>query len=257
MNTSPLFGDLNLYSSPGTNSRTMICCHGYGGNYQIADKLRELGIINSTLISFNFPDHDLEERVYNPQDLTFGTINELLPALHVLKKTVIDKGYKSIDLYGNSAGGGAVINLIALLNSNTYSSELEESGITVEVKQALLNAVQNGIVVLDVPLKSVEEIIHFRGSNPELEALAKNYQNSNMRPIDSICSLKELSLNILLYFEEMDELIYNRDDKLFIQRLKKSNSLGKTTVIIGNEGGHTAPHWPLWKAYSLKSQDLK
>lgn len=246
---TPSFGyDLNIFILPGTNERTMICLHGYGQNYEIACSLKNLKCIDATLISFNFPEYDIKpKKGYDYKKATFGTINELLPALYVLKTIVIDQELDSIDLYGFSAGGGALINLIGALNTSVYDERLKEIGIEGIEKERLLNAIQNGIVVLDTPLKSIEEIIEFRGSTDELQWLAKNYRDNNLRPIDSLSRLNGLSLNILLHFQEKDEILSNRDDAIYIQKLKATQP--KATVIIGNDGGHMFPHLSLWKAY--------
>ena len=249
---NPFDYDLHLSTIPGSNSRTMICCHGYGGNYQIAEKLKSLASIETTLVSFNFPDHDLQNKPYNPLTSAFGTIRELLPLLYVLKKYVIEKEMSAIDLYGRSAGGGALINLLSVLNRSTYDHELEQIGIHATAKEKIIKAIQNGIILLDVPLKSVEEIIEFRGSTPELEILAKNYRDHHFRPIDSLENLKGLSLDVILHFQNPDEVVFNRDDALFIERLKKANHLGSTSVVIGHDGGHSAPHHSLWQCYVQK-----
>lgn len=253
--TEPPFDyDLHLFSLPGSNARTMICFHGYGDSYRIAETLKNLYQPKATLVSFNFPEHDLKEgKKYDPKTASFGTINELLPALYVMKKIVVDQGLKSIDLYGFSAGGGAVVNAIAVLNGTAYDSELQKIGIGTEEKKKLLSAIQQGIVILDAPLKSVEEIMDFRGSSEEFEILAKKYRTHGFRPIDSLQMLKGLSLNILLYFDQKDEVLSNRDDLFYIQRLKDAQPSERLTVIIGDEGGHMAPHFSLWDAYSKKT----
>lgn len=252
----PFDYDLHPYSLPGNNQRTMICFHGYGHNYKIAETLKEIYHPETTLVSFNFPEHDITQgRQYNPDTASFGTINELLPALYVMKQTVLDQKLESIDLYGFSAGGGAVINVIAVLNGVAYDSELKKIGIGLEEKKKLLSAIQKGIIVLDAPLKSVEEIIDFRGSSEEFEILAKKYRDCNLRPIDSLQMLRGLSLNVLLYFDQNDEVLSNRDNQLYIQRLQESQPRGTVTVIIGDSGGHTAPHNSLWQAYSQKIKE--
>ena len=244
--------DLHLSSIPGTNSRTMICFHGYGGNYKIAETLKNLGMIESTLISFNFPDHDLSERNYDPHQLTFRTIKELLPACYVLKELIIGQGFEAIDLYGRSAGGGALVNLIAVLNTSSFDAELKGIGIGSEEKTMILRAIQRGIVILDVPLKSVEEIIDLRGSSSELEIIVENYRENHLRPIDSLGLLKGLSLDVIIHFQEPDEIIFNRDDAIYIERFKQANIKGTTSVVIGHDGGHISPHWSLWRFFTKK-----
>jgi hypothetical protein len=250
----PFDYDLHESSLPGKNGRTVICLHGYGANYQIAHFLKEQQFTEATLVSFNFPDHDLGNREVHPNQESFGTIRELLPALYVMKQRVVDQGLDSIDLYGFSAGGGALVNAIGVLNTTTYDTDLKQIGIGVEEKKKLLTVIQKGIVLLDTPLKSIEEIIDLRGSTEEFEILAQNYRKNGFRPIDSLESLRGLSLNILLHFQKRDEILSNRDDHLYIQRLKSVNSKGKMTVIIEDDGGHMAPHPSIWESYSEKTQ---
>src|ERR1700722_8037858 len=249
----PFSYDLHLFFSPGKNQRTMIFFHGYGDNYQIAKSLEDIYHLKTTLVSFNFPEHDIKQgKKYDPKTASFGTIDELLPALYVMKKVILGQKLESIDLYGFSAGGGAVINAIAVLNTATYDSELKKIEIGAEEQKKLLSAIQRDIVLLDAPLKSIEEIIDFRGSSEEFEVLAKKYREHNLRPIDSLKMLKGLSLNILLYFDKNDEILSNRDDQLYIERLQGCQFSEKMTVIIGNEGGHMTPHHSLWVTYSQK-----
>jgi predicted esterase len=99
MMTPPFEYDLHLFSLPGNNQRTMICFHGYGDNYQIAETLKNLYQPKTTLVSFNFPEYDIKQgKEYNPKTAFFGTIDELLPAFYVMKKIVIDQRLESIDL---------------------------------------------------------------------------------------------------------------------------------------------------------------
>lgn len=138
---------------------------------------------------------------------------------------------------------------MAILNSNRYENELNQIGIGLEEKKHLIKAIEKGIVILDVPLKSIEEIIDARGNSKEFEFLANNYKKNNLRPIESVEGLNGLKLNILLHFQENDEIIGNEDDALFIERLKKANKNGKNTVVIGNEGSHLSFHRSLWDTY--------
>ncbi len=228
----------------------MVCFHGYGADYQIGKIIKSSGLIGATIISFNFPDYGRIQNVTDPNMATFGSIQELLPAFYVLKTCFLDKGLDAVDLYGFSAGGGAIINLIAVLNTPMYDAELEKIGMTDADKKKLLNAIQNGIVILDVPLKSIEELIAFRGSTPELEIIGKNYRNNHLRPIDSLDLLKGLSLNVILYFESPDEVLSNREDSNYIAKLRAANSLGNTSVLINSAGGHMGFHMPIWQLYS-------
>ncbi len=214
---------------------------------------------------------------------------------------------KEIDLYGFSAGGGVLINVLGVLNTSTYDARLEAMGIGAVEKEKLLAAIQRGMVILDTPLilrpvrncefeplissrdstiekgasieeiqapfsivesrgfdalkftipdraqyKSIEEIIACRSSTGELEWLAKNYRDNHFRPIDSLRLLQGLSLDVLLYFQEGDEILSNRDDDLYIERLRETQQ--KIAVIRGSEGGHQSAHLPLWQFYAQKME---
>jgi hypothetical protein len=239
---------IKIFSSKHKQAPIMICCHGYGANNQIGDAVHSAGAVQDHIVSFNFPDYDLHRRAYDPKKSAFGSINELLPLFYLLKKSVIDAQQEKINLYGFSAGGAVVINMLAVLNHNNYDAQLKEIGISAEDKEKIRAALEKGIIILDCPMKSVEELMDARGKSEEFEILAKRYVTNNMRPIDAVQELKGLNLTILLYFENPDEILGNRDDQLFIERLKKANS-GKTEVITGSYGGHNSYHRSLWDKY--------
>lgn len=244
------------FSSSEAHERVMICAHGYGGSYRITERLKALCPQETTLISFNFPDHDLRQKNhYNPEMASFGTLRELLPLLYVIHKTISEQNLNAIDLYGFSAGGAAVVNALAILNSNQYEAELESIGIRAEEKRRLLSVIEQGIVILDTPLKSVEEIIDFLGPSKELDALAKNYREHHLRPLNSLQKLQGLCFTVLLHFQKCDEVLSNRDDQLYIRELKAALGEKSVHVIIANEGGHSAPHFSLWKAYTQMIRD--
>ncbi len=240
--TISLFSD-NYYVYQGKNSETTVMFHGFGGDYTIADRLR--GNLDDTLISFDFPDAGIVEGETDPQDTTFGSLSELKPAVDVLKRCVLEEKRNKINLYGYSAGGGAVINTLAALHSD------QDIGLNKTEKRLILEAIQRGHVILDVPLKSLEEVIAFRGANPDLEVIAQRYRENGMRPIDSIARLKNLPLNVVVHFQMPDEILSNKDDQLFINNLKKTNP-GHTYAIIGKGEGHTGHHSALWKYYKEK-----
>jgi hypothetical protein len=252
--THPFNYDLHLFTIPGKTSRTMILFHGYGSNYKIAEQVKRVDGITDTLVSFNFPEYDLPIRKKEILNFSFGSFEELRPAFYVLKKIVIDENRDVIDLYGYSAGGGVLVNVLGTLNSSLYDSELQKMGIDQKGKRNLLDAIQKGMIILDVPLKSIEEIISFIGSSLELELLANRYRENQLIPIESLDRLKGLKLDIILFFQDPDEVLYNRDDALYIERLKRANDLGNTVVIIHNDGSHTEIHKSLWNYFLENKQ---
>jgi hypothetical protein len=242
--------DWNLQSTPGSGT-AILCCHGYGSSgTKLLRFLTKHQATDHPLIGFNFPDYDLHQRfdAPKPSDTHFGTIQELLPALYAMKTCVVDQGMEVLNLYGMSAGGGAVINCLAVLNSHRYQDELQQMGIDEDARAAILQAVQQGVILLDVPLKSIDEIIHFRGEISGFPIIAERYLANDLRPIDSVKKLAGLSLNIVLFFQNPDEVLSNRDDDLFIEELKKANSAGQTQVIVADHGSHSSHHPLLWDA---------
>lgn len=240
--------DIRVEPGPRKDAGVMIACHGYGANNGIADVLASYCVTDDHIISFNFPDYDCIAKKYNPRRSTFGSIQELLPLLWVLKQCVVDAGLDSLDLYGFSAGGAAVINALVVLNNSKYDTHLHEIGITAEHKEKIIAALQKGIVILDCPLKSVEEIMAVRGKSAEFTILAERYARNGMRPFDVVEKLTGLTLTILLHFQKHDEILGNRDDELFINRLFAANA-GQVYVILTDEGGHNAFHKQLWQRY--------
>ena len=131
----PLAYDMHVVKLERDKEKVTICFHGMGGDYQIIDYVEQCTSDNSTLISFNFPDYGLRVGSFDPENTLMGTIDELLPALYILKKAVIEDNFKEVSLYGFSAGGGCVINTLMVLNTSTHNDKLREIGITAKDKK--------------------------------------------------------------------------------------------------------------------------
>lgn len=239
---------IKIISSVKKEAEVTVCCHGYGHDNSIGDVLNSFKVVPDHIVSFNFPDYNCVAQHYDPKKSSFGSINELLPLFYVLKVVVVDAQLQKVNLYGFSAGGGAVINALAVLNQAIYDEQLKTIGIDADAKRKIRDAVQKGLVILDCPLKSIDEIMALRGKEPEFAILSQRYIKNNMRPIDAIEKLKGMNLTVLLHFQTPDEILGNRDDKLFSDRLIAINT-GKTRVIYGNDGGHNSYHKSLWLEY--------
>lgn len=235
--------DLHLTTLPGKSEAVMICLHGYGGSYKIAERIRKITGVEETLVSFNFPDHGISPDK-DHTNCTFGTPKEILPVIHVLKKCIIDEKRDRVNVYAISAGSGAFVNTLAALATD------QNIGLSPEEKKTILKALSRGKIILDVPLKSVDEILVFKGADPRMELIAQRYRDNDMRPIDSLCKLKDLSLDIVVYIEEPDEILSNKDDTLYLERLYTANRFGKTVVICSKSGGHGGIHPDLWEHYT-------
>ena len=246
----PFTYNLGIKVLPGKHMQApvMICCHGYGADNLIGDAVYSTGMVADHIVAFNFPDFNCVAKQYDPKKSTFGSINELLPLFYVIKKCVIDGQQEKINLYGFSAGGATIINMLSTLNQTKYDQQLKDIGISLDDKQKIRIAIEKGLIILECPMKSIEEIMDMRGKSEEFTILAKRYVANNMRPIDAVNNLKGLTLHILLYFENPDDILGNRDDALFIERLRAANK-GKTEVMSGSYGGHNSYHKSLWNLY--------
>ncbi len=247
-NSHPFSYDLDLkIINNNSADEVTVCCHGYGDSNAFVDTVKSYNIFDHALLGFNFPDHHINDSC-DHSSIAYGTIKEILPLLYMLKECVDTYNFSKINLYGFSAGGGAIINALGVLNTYIHSDELLNIGITKEIAEKILGRLQNGLVILECPLKSVREIIDLRGTSKNLALMAKNYDTNKMNPIDTIERLKNLNITVLLYFENPDEVIGNRDDELFINKIKNITSIS-LHVLTGSYGGHCAYHKNVWDKY--------
>lgn len=237
--------NINIQSGHTANEDVILCCHGTASDSSLANVIASYRIVNEHIIGFNFPDYGKRT-----SSGTSGTIQELLPAFYMLKLICIDANVPKVSLYGFSSGGGAVINLIAVLNQNVYDGELSKLGINLAEKERIRKAIQNGVVLLDAPVKTLEEILETIGYHPHTAMKAQRYRNNDMRPFDSLLKWQGLNLSVVLFFQNPDESLANRDDKLFINRLYQVNTQGQNIAIVANEGGHCGFHRSLWNAFN-------
>lgn len=252
--------DIKIYAGRSLDEDVILCCHGYGGDNSIANVIASYKVIPDHLIGFNFPDNNIFRRKIEPSQITYGTIDEILPAIYLLKKIVVDAQVEKISLYGFSAGGAAVVNIIAALNSFQYENQFLTIGVNGHDVQQILSAIQKGIILLDAPFKSIDE---YNAAHPESlkdpihTAQAKRYIENDMNPINSIAKWQGLKLSVIVFFQNPDAIISNRDDTIFAERLRKVNPGGNNIIISANEGGHLGFHYSLWKDYlKLKTEKL-
>lgn len=240
-----------VYKGGKNKAHVMIICHGYGHNYTLASVLHSMKITPHHLIGFNFPDHDITD-THDHSKSTFGTIHEILPLIYLIKICLTRLPLTALYVYGFSAGGAAIINTLVALHTDRFDQELKSIGISPHDKKLLMNALQEGAIILDCPLKSVEEIIATRGNTAQLQAMAQHYSQNKLQPISALNDLAGIKLNMFVHFQNPDEILGNRDDKLFITRLRKSNR-GITSITSTNEGGHNTHHDALWKSFHSRT----
>ncbi len=237
----------------------MLCLHGFGMDETIASFVHDTKMAPYHLVGFNFPDWGDEIDITKPEQLCFGTIAELKPVILRLHSCLTHLHAERIHLYGFSAGGGAAVNLLGVLKCHRFQKEL---GLTVDEMDAIYGAIERGTVVLDCPLKSIDEIFDERKaenlyledeSATDLHYLKRCgdiYKANDLRPIDSLLKLSGSKLNVLLVLQQPDDIVGNRDDALFVERLEAANCAGKTIIVYGPEGCHVPAMPSLVTAYS-------
>lgn len=235
------FEEVHLIRGATDDEEVAISCHGYGGDWRIAELLS--GFLPYHTIGFNFPDHGCETYIKDPHTLHFGTMEELAPLIRIMRQCVVEGGIDTLHLYGFSAGGGAVVNALAILNNGRCEA------IPPAEREAILKAVQKGTVILDCPLKSIDEIIEARSALSSLRVIRENYAQNNLVPIESLLELASLPLSVCVHFQVPDAILTNRDDGIFVERLKKVNQTGKIIFIKGTEGEHVPCLPSLQKGY--------
>ncbi len=253
---------LKLINPAKNMTEITVTCHGYGANNEIGEYVAQH--ITTPILTFNFNhtlgsfdtstgDYQTIEAYLNKHAAVYGTLNEYLIVIFMLR-SALELGAKKINLYGYSAGGGAIINALAVLNDSKYASDLQSIGVTAATVESIKQALSSGLIILDVPLKSAREILTIRPNDLGIQVMEKRYRANGFEPIDNIDKLAGLKLNIVLYQEKPDQILGNRDDELFYQKLKQANPLGMTKLVIGTKDGHFGQHEPLWKA--VKSELL-
>ncbi|MBA2728702.1 MAG: hypothetical protein H0U49_11080, partial [Parachlamydiaceae bacterium] len=248
--TYPL--DIKVFKGKSTDEEVILCCHGFGGDSSIASVVASYQIVPAHLVGFNFPDYNITARNLSPSQVSYGSIDELLPAIYLLKKMAVEAQANKISLYGFSMGGGAVVNIIAVLNTSQNDQRLNSIGVSREDKQKILAALQKGVILLDAPLKSMEE---YNAAHPAYQEnplnvwQTKRYRENGMRPIDALAKWQGLNLSVVLFFQNPDESLSNRDDALYMEKLLQANPKGRNMLLSGSEGGHLGFHTSLWKAY--------
>lgn len=247
---NPFPYDLHMQMLPGiyTDEEVLICLHGMGCDYTIGNTMRANPALPYHIISFNFPDYGKSYNDHNYLKSTFGTIDEILPALYVWKCVVVNGKASCAHLYGFSAGGGVIINMLAVLCSHRYDAELAKIGIGDAEKNQMLASIPKGSLILEAPLKSFEEIAD-RDGGAQMNGWARRARENGMKPIDNLTSLGSLSADYFVCFASCDAAIGNRDDQKFIERLRLTNTQGQVNAIISKSKGHTAYHPELWQTY--------
>ncbi len=254
---NPFDYKLDVRYSLGTNKNILLCNHGFGGNSQsVIDRVKPHTA--DTVIGFNYFDHGFSHETGDDQATTMATPLEIMPLIYMLKGCVIESNMPSISLYGFALGAADIIYAIDLLTKEEQSELEKKYNITLSDKKRILAALRNGKILLDVPFKSIDEIINLRGPQETLLMYKERMATYKLlNPIDTLSKLSDLNMTFVVFFDANNEFFSNSEDANFAKYLLEANSKGTNIVITADNGGHLADHLTLWKIYSSLEQQKK
>lgn len=247
---NPFGHNLSVKYSFGSNNTILLCSHGFGQNSQsIINRVRPN--TSDTLIAFNYIDHDFSHETGDDTKTMMATPIEIMPLIYMLKKCVVDNNMSTISLYGYALGAANIVYAIEHLITEDHDDLLKKYNITTYDKKKILEALRKGKILLDVPFKSLDEIIVLQGPTKILLMYKERAAKFNiLSPLETLGKLKDLNITVLVFFDIKDEEFSNRYDSKFIKNLLEANSNGTNIVITSDNGGHSATHVTLWKVYS-------
>jgi len=207
--------------------------------------------------TFNFPD---ASDSFNPSfifDSSFGQEKDI-KSLLVALKIVLDCGVIGCNLFGQSRGGGTVVNALAVLNSKTQQWSCKFDSIKNlfkgKIRLKILTMVKNGVVVIDTPMVTTQAGLNahahkiFRGMFFEkflcnivdkyvLPLVTRgNYDPYGPQALRSVESIPQ-KLKILLSYQRDDGSVGNVHDQQFAQKLSDRITGIPLFVILGRDAG--------------------
>lgn len=247
---NPFGHDLSVQCLSGTNQIVLLCSHEFGGSSQsVMNRVR--ANTPDTVISFNYIDHDFSHETGDDTKTVIATPLEVMPLLYMLKKCVVDNNISPISLYGYALGAANIIYAIERLTTENQDDLLRKYNINESDKRSILRAVRGGKILLDVPFKTLDEVITLRGLNETTLMYQDRAAKSGiLSPLETLGKLRDLNMTFLLLFTTNDQEFSNRYDSDFAKNLLDANANGINIVITGDNGGHSDTHTMLWKIYS-------
>jgi len=175
------------------NQSVTIYFHGWN-----RDKLSSTrtSLFTTPAIIFNFPDATANKA--EPwKTMNLAQLPDIMPALVILHAIAASDIAESINLVGHSRGGGVVVNLLAILNHpEKYKKIFQTIGIDESLRKKIIQMIENGVVVLDCPLKdiytSIRQKVRYKRSHI-LPAAHTNQQNFMLKQY--LCSAYNTILN--------------------------------------------------------------
>jgi pimeloyl-ACP methyl ester carboxylesterase len=214
--------------------------HGWGDIKNSARLLKKFStVLDDNIVTFNFPD--ARPIIGKITQSSFGQLSDTLAAIYAAHATLQEFNLTSLNIFGISRGGATAINMLALLNDqelfSKHQASLRAIGVDQEARKKILQAVQNGTITLDIPLRSMKH-------TPMPLALAQQitlYDAKGWESIDMVKRLKGLYLTSLVHFQHDDAIVSNKNEAEFFFYLAINNP-HTTYLVMGNDGGHLHTH---------------
>jgi hypothetical protein len=258
-------------NAPEDAREAVVVIHGFGGNKNDALFFTSPDT-SACYVRFNFSDVRL--RLWRT---SLGQLPDVLQAAYVVK-ACHDAGFEKISLWAMSRGGAVAKNLCWALANNHYNDAFEKIGITAGDKIKILEKIQKGCLILNVPLADSNKAIKGVGGffwhadnflrslgsfmyakNPRLydffkkrvgpmgcvrslfAEIASNHAVNGMQGLRSIKNLCEsgIKFNVVMLMQNRDTMVPNDAIIECYKELYSRNS--EHTFFVLENGCHITP----------------
>lgn len=247
--------------------RKTVYFHGFGGNSSVAAGIKHLygaERLPGDVVTFDFADAVTTAGMDTTKS-SLGQWPDMKTALYVLK-TLHDSGETAVGITAHSRGGATAVNTVAALVDETtkYDENLAEIGIDGAKRKAMLKMLQRGQIVLECPLVHVRSVIKHQVETSRAgswltrmfgdslssssastadycaSAVVRKYRPWNEQAIESAEKWNNIRIPTIVHFQENDEVLGNRNDHEFYEKLSASNGVDHTERHVGADGGHNS-----------------
>jgi hypothetical protein len=225
-----------------------VYAHAWGDSKNSVSYFRNNSLmLPGTIVGFNFEDAHKGSSLPPYWLSNFAQESDIKTFLLVLK-VLVECGVTKIHLFGHSRGGGTILTMLGkLYQYDIYYHLFNRLGISKEQAEVILNAVQQGSIVLNCPLVDTPQLIKEKLSWVKAGFMSKflsyfilpffvKYRAYNDVPLLSAQKLheKHFAIPTFIHFQKDDVIISTRNDYLLYEYLYGDN----TYLTIGNEGSH-------------------
>jgi len=222
-----------------------IYLHGlFSPSYTAALEKYFLDTLSGCVASFNFIESSDVNWFDKVKYANVGQKIDSLIAIWVMAQVNNDCNPDVIHLYGTSRGGAATVIAEAILadTTDTYDNDLEQLGITPELRIELLTKIRRGARILNVPLTNMNRALERRMPNiPStlktrlIESITR-YNPDGLHPDACAELVNPVGRKTFLYFEKHDALVGGKEDNKALWAPWVAKNPATTVVIEGHNG---------------------